>query len=84
MSSLFYRSEIQAVLMFGLESWDMSDAMMRMVESTNVGFLQQITGKWSRRKADRSWETLTDEDVLWTVGIQSVDMYKGLRKATLE
>ena len=44
-SALSYLAVIQMVLLFGSESWALSDAMMRAVEGIHVGFLCQITGK---------------------------------------
>ena len=63
-SYLFYMATIQAVLMFGLEYWEMSYATMGMVERTHVRFLQKITGKRERRQAERLWETTAAEEVL--------------------
>ena len=54
LSVLLYREVIQAVLLFGLESWDLEDMMIRNVESTHVGFLYQITGKQTIRQCDGS------------------------------
>ena len=64
MSGLFYRAVIQAVFLFGLESWVMLDAMIRAVEGTHVGFLHQIMGKRARRKSHRAWETPAAEKLL--------------------
>ena len=35
-SALFYRAVIQAVLMFGSESWTLSDVMIREVEGSHI------------------------------------------------
>ena len=71
-SALFYRAEIQALLLFGLESWVLSDAMIQEVEGTHVGFIRNITGKRERRQSNRTWETLAADEVLWAAGTQSV------------
>ena len=67
---MFCRAVIQAVLLFGSESWALSDAMMRTVDSTPLGFLCQITGKQARRKSDGSWETPEAEEVLRAMEMQ--------------
>ena len=36
----FYRSVVQAVLLFGLESWVLSISMEKTVEGTPTGYLQ--------------------------------------------
>ena len=70
-SDLFYRELIQAVLLFGVYLWALSDVIMRIVESNHVGFLLQIMGNRERRKSDGSRETPADEEVLRAVGMHS-------------
>ena len=82
-SDLFYREVIQAVLLLGLESWDLLYAMIRAVEGTHMGFLCHITGKGVRRQTDGAWETPADEEFLREVGIQSSAKYIVCRKATV-
>ena len=77
MSYLFYWVVIQAFFLFGEESWAVLDAMMSMVDVNYVGFLCQITGKQASRQAVSSWETPEAEEMLWSVGIQSVATYIG-------
>ena len=78
--SLFCRAVIQAPLLFGSYSWTMLYMMVRATESTHVGFLFQITGKWERQQSNRSWETPAAKEVLQIVGMQSVATYIGHRK----
>ena len=54
LSDLLYREVIQAVLLFGLDPWVVSDEMMKAVEGNHVGFLRNITGKQARRQTDGS------------------------------
>ena len=51
---MFYRVVIQAVLLFGDETWVLSAAMERKVEGTHTGFLWKITGKQAQRLPDRT------------------------------
>ena len=83
MAALFYRAVIQAFLLFVLESWVMPYVMIRMVESTHVGFLFNITGKRVRWQADRLWETSAAKEVLRVARMQSATTYIGRRKATV-
>ena len=75
LSVLFYRVVIQAVLLFGADSWVLLDAITREVESNHVGFLSQITGEWAIQKAKGSWETPATKEVLRAVGMQSAVTY---------
>ena len=54
---ILYRVVTQVVILFGFKTWVLSAAMERLVEGTHTGFLRQITGKWERRKADKTWST---------------------------
>ena len=50
--TLFYWAVIQGVLLFGADSCELSDVMMRIVESSHVGFIRQITRKQVRQQAE--------------------------------
>ena len=68
MSALFYRAAIQVVLLFGLGSWVLTDAMMQAMDIPHVGFLSHITGKRANRQANGTYETLSAEEVLRSAG----------------
>ena len=78
---MFYWSVIQAVLLFGADSWALLDKMMSKVESNHVVFLYHITGKWVIRESDWSWETPVAKEVLQAVGVQLLAMYTVHRQA---
>ena len=84
MSTIFYRAVIQAVLLFGAESWALQDVIIRTVNSTHVGFLNRIMGKRSIRKYHGSWDTPASEEMLWAVGIYMADTYIGRRQSKVE
>ena len=54
-SASFYRAVVQAVLLFGLETWILSAAMEKRIAGVRVGFLQQVTGKRANRRMDETW-----------------------------
>ena len=83
MSALFYRAVIQEVLIFGSESWALSNAMVWAVEGTHMGFLRQITVKQARRQSEGSLETPVAEEFLRVSGMQSVAKYFGHRQAVV-
>ena len=64
MSAMFYRAVVQAVLLFGAETWVLSEAMPHNLEGVHVGFLRQITGKRVVRQRDRTWRSVTSEKFL--------------------
>ena len=57
------------VLLFYYESCSMSEAMTRMVEGTNVGFIKDITGKREQRYKYRTWVTPTAGEAFRVDGI---------------
>ena len=44
-AAMFYRAVVQAILLYGSETWVLSTEMDKKVEGTHTGFLRQITGK---------------------------------------
>ena len=57
MVEMFYRLVKQAVLLFGLETWVLSEVMDRTVGGTYTGFMRYITGNQVRRKVYGIWVT---------------------------
>ena len=74
-SAIFYRAVVQAVLLYGSETWVLLAAMQRKVEGVHTGFLRQITGKRVRRQRDGTWETPGAEGVREASGTQSARIY---------
>ena len=60
-AAMLYRWVVQAVLLFGLETWVLPAEMDRTVEGTYTGFMRKITGKKARRRADRECYTPREE-----------------------
>ena len=51
----FYRAVVQAVLLFGDETWVLLAAMINNIEGVHVVFLLQVTGMKARRLGDKTW-----------------------------
>ena len=45
MSASFYRAVVKAILLYGSETWVLSESMAKRIEGTHTEFLQMITGK---------------------------------------
>ena len=43
----FYRTVVQALLLFGSETWVLTAAMMQNLEGVHTGFLQNMMGKYA-------------------------------------
>ena len=62
-SATFYRLVVQAILLYGSETWVLLTAMESKMEGMHTGFLLQITGKQARHLGDGTWETPGAEGV---------------------
>ena len=49
---IFYREVVQAILLYGSETWVLLAEMENQVEGAYTGFLRQISGKRARRIVD--------------------------------
>ena len=72
---MLYREVVQAVLLFGSESWVLLTSMERMVEGTQTGFLRQIIGNHERRRTDGTWVAPAAEEVWESAGTQLASTY---------
>ena len=62
-SEIFYRAVVQAILLYGLETWVILTSMERKVDRVHIGVLRQITGKRARQLKYGTWETPGAEGV---------------------
>ena len=55
MSESFHRAVVQAIILYGSETWVFSASMANRVEGKHMEFLRLITGKIKRRLVDGTW-----------------------------
>ena len=67
-SEKFHSAVVQAVLLFGEETWVITETMMQRLEVAHVSFLCQVTRKQANRQRDGSWRQVTEESVLQVGG----------------
>ena len=75
-SAISYRAVVQAILLYGSETWVLSATMERKVEGIHTGFLRQIMGKRVRQLRDGTWQTPGAEGVREAAGTQSEDLHR--------
>ena len=63
-SSKFYCALVQLVLLFGSETWMLTEAMMQNIEGVYMGFLQQVTVKKAQRLREKTWHKEGAESVM--------------------
>ena len=61
---MFYRAVIQAVLIFGVGTWVLSDAISRKLDGVHMGFLNKITVNREVQQRDGTWRCVAAEKVL--------------------
>ena len=83
MSTTSYQAVVQAVLIFGAETWVLSEAIYRNLDGVQVGFLRQITGHKAKRQRDRTWRSKSAAKVIKEAVTQSLGAYIDNRQATV-
>ena len=72
---MFYRSVVQAVLLFGEETWVLSSEMTKTLEGFHVGFLSQVMGNTAKIQQKWTWRRYAEESVLKEEGTQRLGTY---------
>ena len=54
-SEKFYCVLVQEVILFGAETWVLTEKMSQRIEGEHVIFLRQVTRKQETRRRDGSW-----------------------------
>ena len=60
----FYHAVVQAVLLFGADTWVLSAPMVQRLEVAYVGFLRKVIGKKAKRLRDGLWQQAASKTVL--------------------
>ena len=81
-SAKFYRAVIQAVLLFGSETWVLFSPMTQRLEGVHVGFLRHVTKFKAKRLRYGSWQKVAANKVLQGSRTQPLQIYLGRRHAT--
>ena len=79
----FYRAVVQAVLLYGSETWVLLASMANSIEETHTELLQMIMGKRLKQLGDEIWETPGAEGTREGLGNQSESIYIEQQQATV-
>ena len=74
-SAMFYRELMQAVLIFGLETWFLLALMSKNLERLHVGFLRKVAGSIAKRQRGRTWRSVAAVSVLKEAVTQTLGTY---------
>ena len=82
-SASFYRAVVQAVLLFGAESWVLTETMLQKLEGVHVDFLRQVAGTSARKLGVDTWKKEGEERVLQATGENPLRGYIERRQAAV-
>ena len=81
---MFYRAMIQAVLLYGSESWNLTKAMMKRLEGFHIRAAYQMARTHKpRENDDGSWTYPASKDVLEEVGLHPIEHYIRVRRNSI-
>jgi exonuclease III len=79
-----YKAVVQAVLLYGSESWVLTQSMEKKLQSFHRRCARYITGQHIRQNPDESWTCPSSEAVLSTAGLWSIQEYIQRRRSTVK
>jgi hypothetical protein len=83
MCGMFYKVTVQAVLLYGSETWSLSPSSMKRLEGFHIPAAWQMSGKRPERNVDGSWTYPCSEEVLEAVGMKVIAHYVNVRHQTV-
>ena len=82
-SGVFYKATVQAVLLFGRETWKLSPAGLNSLEGFHIRAARHMAGMQPTQNLDRTWTYPSSNDVLTAVGLKTIDHYIEVRRETI-
>ena len=83
MMARFYMTVVQAVLLYGVDSWTVTKANMKRLEAFHHRAVRYMTGNHIRKRVDGSWEYPNHEELERECGLFQMDTYIRGRRGTL-
>ena len=80
----FYKAIVQAVLLYGAETWVVADRMLKLLDSFHHKCARHIAQDPIHQKPDGTWHTPCSQDVLQQCGLFSMSEYIRRRKETIQ
>ena len=80
---MFYKATVQAVLLFGSETWNITASMVRSLEGFHVRAARRMTGMMPEQKPSGDWMYPASGEVLEAAGLYTIDNYVKVRRNTI-
>jgi len=71
----FYLVAVQAILLYGSETWTLTHQQLQLLETFHHRCLRQIAHKHIHPLPNGEWETLATDTILETTGLKSIETY---------
>ena len=75
---------MQAVLLYGSETWNLSAASLKQLEGFNIRCAWRMAVEHKPRRVEGRWVYPTNEQVLTECGMRTMREYIAVRRATVE
>ena len=79
----FYLALVQSVLLYGSETWVLTDPMLEVLRTFHHRSARYISRMFIRKGANEQWVCPPSKDVLEKAGLLPIETYIARRKATL-
>ena len=71
----FYKAVVQAILLYGSETWVVTENLLKQLQSFHARISRYIKGKHIRQNEDGSWFHPPTAEVLEEAGLHTIDEY---------
>ncbi len=75
---VFYKTTVQAVLLFGSETWKLSPSSLKSLEGFHIRAARHMAGMQPARNPDGTWTYPNLKEVLKMVGLKTINNYIGV------
>ena len=80
---MFYKATVQAILLFGSETWNLSPSAIKCLEGFHLRAARRMAGMQPRKKRDGTWTYPSSEEVLEKAGLYTVSYYIEVQRQTI-
>jgi hypothetical protein len=80
---VFYKATVQAVLLYGSETWNLSPSSVKHLEGFHIRATWRMTGNRPKQDVDGSWTYPRSADVLNAAGLKTITHYMEVRRQTV-
>jgi hypothetical protein len=80
---MFYKATVQAVLLYGSETWNLSPTSAKRLEGFHICAAWQMSGLRPEKKPSGSWSYPRSKDVLDAAGLHTIAQYMDVRRQTV-